>query len=204
MSERPKNRVLQGQGFTHAVFLMAWYKMVHRILYPHIALWLLLQNNNASRGDLAHITNKPRYTVNVSQFDKQRKYFQKPILNGPEALNKAPTSVQTSTLGAEFVSLKSAVEHTEMIRYYPRTMGVKVTKATTILCDIKGMVINSKVPQKYHEYENDRLSIPLCPGTSGKQYGEYLFHPTRGKISRRIYQGTWQYRFQWFLLWDYG
>ena len=82
-----------------------------------------------------------------ASFDKQCKYFQKPIPNGPEALNKAPTSVQTSTLGAEFVSLKSAVEHTEMIRYYPRTMGIKVTKATTILCDNKGVVINSKVPQ---------------------------------------------------------
>ena len=145
------------------------------------------------QGEIKHAqqTNlRHRYTVNKSQFDKQCKYFQKPIPNGPEALNKAPTSVQTSTLGAEFVSLKSAVEHTEMIRYYPRTMGIKVTKATTILCDNKGMVINSKVPQKYHEYENDRLSIPLCPGASGKQYGEYLFHPTRGKICRRVYQGT--------------
>ena len=82
-----------------------------------------------------------------ASFDKQREYFQKPIPNGPEALNKAPTSVQTSTLGAEFVSLKLAVDHTKMIRYYPRTMGIKVTKATTILCDNKGVVINSKVPQ---------------------------------------------------------
>ena len=125
-----------------------------------------------------------------ASFDKQCKYFQKTIPNGPEALNKGPTSMQTSTLGTEFVSFKSAVEHTKIIHYYLRTMGAKVTKATTILCDNKGVVINSKVPQKYHEYENNRLSIPLCPGTSGKQYGEYLFHPTRGKICRRVYQGT--------------
>ena len=82
-----------------------------------------------------------------ASFDKQRKYFQKPIPNGPEALNKVPTSVQTSTLGTEFVSPKSAVEHTKMIRYYLHTMGVKVTKATTILCDNKGVVIKSTVPQ---------------------------------------------------------
>ena len=152
MNEQPKNLGSTGTRFYHWVFLMACYEMVHQILYPHIALWLLLQNNNAlqnkSRGDQAHTTNQPQYTVNKSQFDKQRKYFQKPIPNGSEALNKAPTSVQTSTLGAEFISLKLAVEHTEMIRYYPRTMGIKVTKATTILCDNEGVVINSKVPWK--------------------------------------------------------
>ena len=102
------------------------------------------------QGEIKHAqqTNlRHRYTVNKSQFDKQRKYFQKPIPNGPEALNKAPTSVQTLTLGTEFVSFKSAVEHTKIIHYYLRTMGAKVTKATTILCDNKGVVINSKVPQ---------------------------------------------------------
>ena len=61
--------------------------------------------------------------------------------------SKCQTSVQTSTFGAEFISLKSAVEHAEMVCYYLCSMGVKVTKAATVLCDNKGMVINSTVPQ---------------------------------------------------------
>ena len=61
--------------------------------------------------------------------------------------SKRQTCIQTSTFGAEFVSLKTAVEHAEMIRYYLRCMGVQVTKAATVLCDNKGMVINSTVPE---------------------------------------------------------
>ena len=96
--------------------------------------------------------------------------------------SKRQTSVQTSTFGAEFVSLKLAVEHAKMIRYYLRCMGVQVTKTATILCDNKGMVINSMVPQStmnkkmialaYHYIQehqaNDVVNICFIP--AGENY----------------------------------
>ena len=44
-------------------------------------------------------------------------------------------SVQTSTFGAEFISLKAAVEEAIAIRYYLRSMGVNVKKPTVIYGD---------------------------------------------------------------------
>ena len=49
--------------------------------------------------------------------------------------SKQQASVQTSTFGAEFVSLKKATEEAVTMRYYLRSMGVKVMKPTVIYGD---------------------------------------------------------------------
>ena len=52
-------------------------------------------------------------------------------------------SVQTATCGSESYGLKVAVEKAVTLRYHLRSMGVKVTKPTTICCDNKAVVTNT-------------------------------------------------------------
>jgi len=55
-------------------------------------------------------------------------------------------SVQTSTFGAEFTALKKAVEEAITLRYYLRSMGIKVNKTTPIFVDNMGVVLNASNP----------------------------------------------------------
>ena len=61
-------------------------------------------------------------------------------------LSKRQSAVQTSTFGAEFTALKTAVESAVTIRYYLRSMGIKVSKPTTILADNLASIINATNP----------------------------------------------------------
>ena len=49
--------------------------------------------------------------------------------------SKRQSSVQTSIFGAEFISMKKAVEEAVTTRYYLRSMGVKVSKPSIIYAD---------------------------------------------------------------------
>lgn len=69
-------------------------------------------------------------------------------------IGRTPTSygshrqkcVQTSTFGAEFTALKRAVEEAVAVRYHLRSMGVAVTKPTSIWVDNMGVVLNATEP----------------------------------------------------------
>ena len=56
------------------------------------------------------------------------------------------TAVQTSTFGAEFTALKTAVEVAITIRYHLRSMGVQVIKPTKIFVDNKSVFMNVANP----------------------------------------------------------
>ena len=60
--------------------------------------------------------------------------------------SKRQASVQTSTFGAEFTALKKAVEEGITLRYYLRSMGIKVGKPTPIFVDNMGVVLNASNP----------------------------------------------------------
>jgi Reverse transcriptase (RNA-dependent DNA polymerase) len=60
--------------------------------------------------------------------------------------SKRQASVQTSTFGAEFTTLKKAVEEGITLRYYFRSMGIKVAKPTPIFVDNMGVVLNASNP----------------------------------------------------------
>jgi hypothetical protein len=60
--------------------------------------------------------------------------------------SKRQASVQTSTFGAEFTALKKAVEEGITLRYYLRSMGIKVAKSTPIFVDNMGVVLNASNP----------------------------------------------------------
>jgi hypothetical protein len=60
--------------------------------------------------------------------------------------SKRQASVQTSTFGAEFTALKKAVEEGITLRYYLRSMGIKVAKSTPIFVENMGVVLNASNP----------------------------------------------------------
>ena len=60
--------------------------------------------------------------------------------------SKRQASVQTSTYGAEFTALKKGVEDAINLRYYLRSMGVKVVEPSYIYMDNLGVILNSTNP----------------------------------------------------------
>ena len=60
--------------------------------------------------------------------------------------SKRQTAVQTSTFGAEFTALKTAVERVVNIRYHLRSMGVQVSKPTPIFVDNKSVFLQAANP----------------------------------------------------------
>jgi hypothetical protein len=60
--------------------------------------------------------------------------------------SKRQASVQTSTFGAEFTALKKAVKEGITLRYYLRSMGIKVAKSTPFFVDNMGVVLNASNP----------------------------------------------------------
>ena len=60
--------------------------------------------------------------------------------------SKRQSSVHTSTFGAEFTALKSAVEEAVMLRYHLRSMGIRVSKPTPIFVDNMSVVLNATNP----------------------------------------------------------
>ena len=70
-------------------------------------------------------------------------------------LNRAPivwfskrqNTVESSTFGSEFVSMKQAVELVEGLRYKLRMMGVEVDGPTNVFCDNEAVVKNTTRPE---------------------------------------------------------
>ena len=60
--------------------------------------------------------------------------------------SRRQTSVQTSTFGAEFTSLKAGVEEAVTLRYHLRSLGVKVSRSTPIWVDNMAVVLNATKP----------------------------------------------------------
>ena len=75
---------------------------------------------------------------------------------------KRQSSVMTSTFGAEFTSLKKAVEEAEMYRYYCRAFGMKMTKPTVIFEDNMAVVLNSSNPGSTLQHKSIALSYHFC------------------------------------------
>ena len=76
--------------------------------------------------------------------------------------SKRQSSVQTSTFGAEFVSLKRAVEEAITIRYYLRSMGVSITKPTVVYGDNMSAIRNSIDPSSPLKKKYLALAYHFC------------------------------------------
>ena len=76
--------------------------------------------------------------------------------------SKRQSMVQTPTFGAEFIALKKAVEEAVTLRYYLRSMGVKVTKPTVIYGDNLSSITNTINPGSPLKEKYLALSYHFC------------------------------------------
>lgn len=58
---------------------------------------------------------------------------------------KRQGAIETSTYGAEFMAMKTAVEEVMSVRYMLRCLGVRVTKPSKILGDNRSVILNSTI-----------------------------------------------------------
>jgi len=77
-------------------------------------------------------------------------------------MSKRQSSVQTPTFGAEFVALKKAVEEAITLRYYLRSMGIKVTKPSIIYGDNLSAITNAINPGSALKKKYLALSYHFC------------------------------------------
>ena len=60
--------------------------------------------------------------------------------------SKRQGAIETSTYGAEFCAMRSAVEEVQSVRYMLRCLGVKVSRASLICGDNMGVIQNCTIP----------------------------------------------------------
>ena len=76
--------------------------------------------------------------------------------------SKRQGSVQSSTFGAEFIALKKGVEEAITIRYYLRSMGVKISQPTVIYGDNLSAIKNTIRPGSPLKKKYLALSYHFC------------------------------------------
>ena len=62
-------------------------------------------------------------------------------------MSKRQRAIATSTYGAEFCAMRTAVEEVQAVRYMLHCLGVRVKHATLICGDNKGVIQNSTLPE---------------------------------------------------------
>jgi hypothetical protein len=71
------------------------------------------------------------------------------FINGAPIIwySKLQNTIESSTVGSEFVALKIAVELNEALRYKIRMMGIPIEGPKNAFCDNQSVVTNSVTPQ---------------------------------------------------------
>ena len=84
-------------------------------------------------------------------------------------LSKRQNTFETSTIGSEFIALKTAGEHTEALRYKLRIIGIPVDGPTNVFCDNEAVFKNTSIPdstlKKKHTsscYHQARKVVAAC------------------------------------------
>ena len=70
-------------------------------------------------------------------------------------LNKAPimwyskqqNTMETSTFGSEFIAMRMAVEHIEVLRYKMRMFGIPIEGPTYVFCNNEAMFKSTTIPE---------------------------------------------------------
>ena len=85
-------------------------------------------------------------------------------------LNKAPIhwyskqqpTVESSTFGAEFCAMKTAVEMIEGFRYKLRMFGVPIEGAANVFCDNKAVYKNTSIPESVLRKKHHSIAYHRC------------------------------------------
>jgi len=75
-------------------------------------------------------------------------------------LSKRQGAIATSTYGAEFCAMKTAVEEVQSMRYMLRSLRVKIGHASLVCGDNKGVILNCTVLDSHLKKETRRNCLP--------------------------------------------
>ena len=85
-------------------------------------------------------------------------------------LNKAPivwysnrqNTVETSTIGSEFIAMRRAVEHIEALHYKLRMFGIPIEGPTNVFCDNEAMFKNTTIPESTLKKNYNTICYHRC------------------------------------------
>jgi len=89
--------------------------------------------------------------------------------------SKRQGAIATSTYGAEFCAMKTAVEEVQSVRYMLRCLGVEINHASLICGDNKGVIINCTVPDS--QLKKKHVAIAYHKAREAAAAG--IIHPVR-------------------------
>lgn len=90
---------------------------------------------------------------------------------------KRQGAIETSTYGAEFLAMKTAVEEVSSIQYMLRCLGVPVTKPSRILGDNRSVIINSTVHSSLLKKKHVAIAFHLTREATAAR----VIHPLKTK-----------------------
>ena len=90
---------------------------------------------------------------------------------------KRQGAIETSTYGAEFMAMKTAVEEVMSVRYMLRCLGVNVTKPTHILGDNRSVILNATIPSSLLKKKHIAISYHMTREATAAR----ICHPIKTK-----------------------
>ena len=93
--------------------------------------------------------------------------------------SKRQGAIETSTYGAEFCAMRTAVEEIQSIRYMLRSLGVKVTLASLVCGDNLGVIQNCTVPESLLKKKHVAIAYHMSRGPQHQSAASGIVHPIK-------------------------
>ena len=76
--------------------------------------------------------------------------------------SKRQNTVETSTFGSEFIAMRAAVEHIEVLRYKLRMFGIPIEGPTNVFCDNEAVFKNTTIPEYTLKKKHNSICYHRC------------------------------------------
>ena len=96
--------------------------------------------------------------------------------------SKWQNTVESATFGAEFIALKTAIEHIDALRYKLRMFGIPLEGSTSVFCDNKAVVKNSTFTESTLKRKHLSIAYHRCREVQAAGYIRISF--TAGEDNR--------------------
>ena len=93
--------------------------------------------------------------------------------------SKRQGAIETSTYGAEFCAMCTAVEEIQSIRYMLRSLGVKVTLASLVCGDNLGVIQNCTVSESLLKKKHVAIAYHMSRGPQHQSAASGIVHPIK-------------------------
>ena len=101
-------------------------------------------------------------------------------------MSKRQGAIATSTYGAEFCAMRTAVEEVQAVRYMLCCLGVKIKHATLICGDNKGVIQNCTIPDSLLKKKH----VAIAYHKTREAAAAGICHPIKIKSEHGLYMGS--------------